>query len=53
MSKIGKSRNAGTSGHGSASKWRNSALSESSDDEFDRCKCLGFLKKIFLLMYNA
>ncbi|XP_006781654.1 acidic repeat-containing protein isoform X1 [Neolamprologus brichardi] len=36
MSKIGKSRHAGTSGHGSASKWRNSALSESSDDEFDR-----------------
>lgn len=53
MSKIGKSRHAGTSGHGSASKWRNSALSEPSDDEFDRCKSLGFLKKMFLLMYNA
>lgn len=36
MSKVGKSRHAGTSGHGSASEWRNSALSESSDDEFDQ-----------------
>ncbi|XP_069552823.1 germ cell nuclear acidic protein [Brachyistius frenatus] len=35
MSIIGKTRHTGTGGHPSASEWRNKAMSESSDDDFD------------------